>query len=911
MMEDSHMPGITALSMRASDFVLERAPGEAYFRGQRLDLDADALTLLQALLDADGATLDAASVAPAEGAARLWATVARLNEALARCAPHTTQIAHFPGQGYRLVGRCASGERMLGRTEELAHVAELLQAQRFVTITGPGGIGKTTLARAVAAHCAELYPDGIRFIDLAALAEGREVFGALGAALGIARLEREGLAQLGASLRGRRMLVLFDSCEHHTGAAAEACEALLRAASGIDLLCTSREALLANRERIVRLGPIGLPDATARADALAAARYPGVQLFVARVRAADPAGFVLDEGNVALVCAVCRAVEGVPLALELAAALVRPLGLPQLAQRTSRSLLSARMDEPPPGGRHRSLSSMLDWSYDALAPHEQQVLRALAVFRSGFTLEAAAAVAAPALDADEVANTVIELAAKSLVSMGEESAYRPRLLDLTREYALGKLAGRGELAALQERHARWMCTLVDRLERDWMLREWRDWVALYGPWVDDILAAIDWALGPGAQPLLGAHMAAIGFSLGDQVGIARDFHERVRRALRAIAPLGDVPPGLQLRLSFADAAAPDLAAVGLLKLMGEAEWVARLARDAGSPMLQGASLVAIWGHPYVRGDYPGSLASARRIARAARDSADPYLALIGQRTMAQSLHFMGRHAEARRCAEQALAGGDRRIPLAYQPSPVQVGTSVRIVLARLLWMEGAADQALAMSEEALARSESDRPSAMCQVLAMAAVPVALWRGETARGAALLRRLRERAERHGMGFWIEWAQRFEDALAVIAGRVHPQGLPSFADRHESFTKCRDHLVTFSGKLLSDEAIRRCEAGTVAWCLPELLRAQAARRIETDAFDADGGAAMLLRRSLTAARGQGALAWSLRSASTLAELYLRQENKAAARATLEPVLARCREGRATADLRAACALMGALE
>jgi ATP/maltotriose-dependent transcriptional regulator MalT len=140
--------------------------------------------------------------------------------------------------------------------------------------------------------------------------------------------------------------------------------------------------------------------------------------------------------------------------------------------------------------------------------------------------------------------------------------------------------------------------------------------------------------------------------------------------------------------------------------------------------------------------------------------------------MAQSLHFMGRHPEAHRCAALALSSCDLRIPLAYQPSPVQVGTSARIILARLLWMEGAADQALAMSEEALASAESDRPVAMCQALAVAAVPVALWRGEIAQACSLVRRLRERAEGHGMGFWIEWAQRFEDALAVIEGAAEP-------------------------------------------------------------------------------------------------------------------------------------------
>ena len=902
-------------------FSLDRARGQAHFGGVRLALDPAAFALLQALLDADGATLDPGALALPDEAARLWSGVARLNDALARCSPLAGYVASQPGEGYRLAPTRARPHLLLGRAADLARVAELLQAQRFVTIAGPGGIGKTTLARAVAAHCEGLYPDGVRFIDLAMLAEGRELAGALGAALGIARLARESLAQLGAFLRGKRMLIVFDCCEHHTDVAAQACEALLRSACGIDILCTSREPLLAQSERIVRLGPLGVPDAAGGQDgaqyraqdgahyAAAAGRYPAVQLFVARVQFDNPAGFVLDERNAALVCAVCRALAGVPLALELAASLVRTLGLHGLARQTAKWLL-----EPPGGaaqadGRHRTLASMLDWSYDMLAAHEQQVLRALAMFRGGFTLEAAGAVAGCAtLDPDSVVEIVLELAGKSLLSMGGEGGPHPaRLLGPTREYAFDKLAASGQLHAVQARHARWLDTLADRLEGDWMTLPRQAWLDLYSPWVDDFLAAIDWALGPGREPLLGARLAGIGFSLGDQIGLAREFHERVQRALNAIDLLADVPAAVRLRLNFVNAAGPGLSATASLRLMGKADWVAQLAQAADAPMLQGASLVTIWGSPYVRGDYPASLDSAKRIAQAGRAAADPYLALIGQRTLAQSLHYMGRHAEAHRCAALALSHGDLRIPLAYQPSPLQVATSVRIVLARLLWMEGSADQASAMSEEALAVSERDRPSAMCQVLAMAAVPVALWRGDTASAASLVRRLRERAEGHGMGFWIDWAQRFEDALAVIEGGADPHSLPSFGDTHDFFAKCRDHLVTFSTSLLSEASVMRCKAGLVAWCLPELLRAQGVRRLAADALDGDASAAPLLRRAMQVARAQGAPAWALRSATSLAALYQRQGAPAKARAALEPVLAHCHEGQLTADLRAAHALM----
>jgi len=815
----------------------------------------------------------------------------------------------------RLVGSdCAPG-RLLGRAEELGRVAELLQTHRFVTIVGPGGMGKTTLARALMAQCGELYPDGVRFIDLAVLAEGRELAGALGAALGIARLNLEGPAQLAACLRGQRILIVFDCCEHHTRIAAHACEALLRAVPGIDVLCTSREALLAHSERIVRLSPMSLPGAAEASDPAAAARSAAVALFVARADRDNPAGLTLDADNVALVCGICRAVEGVPLALELAAALVRPLGLRALAQQTSRWLLGPPAGTALPGERRRTVSGMLDWSYDALSPDEQRVLRCLAVFRGNFTLEAAGAVAsAPSGDPDSAIDTVIELAGKSLVSLrGEGGSCRARLLDLTREYAMDKLAANGELHAVQQGHARWMAILMDRLERDWLALPRTEWIDAYGPWVDDVLAAIDWALGPGKAPLLGARLAGVGFSLGDQIGVAREFQECVRRAVDAIDQPNDPPLqviSILLRLNAVNADGRDLSAHSYRRLMDAAERNLRLARKAGSTVLQGTPLTAMWGWPYVRGDYPASLLGAEQIRRAAGASADPYLELIGQRTMAQSLHFSGRHAEARQCATLALAGSHRRIPLAYQPSPVQIGTSMRIVLARVLWMEGAADQAVTMGREALASAEGDRPVALCQALCVAAIPIALWRGELAHARGMLVRLRELAEGHGLGFWLDWAVRFADALEVIDGAVAMQDRPSFADTQEFSAKCRDHLVTFSPVLLTADAVSRCAAGLVGWCMPELLRAQARARLSQDGEDRDGGAVTLLRRSLALAQDQGALGWALRSATDLAGLYLEQGAAVQGRATLEPVLARCREGQGTADLRLALALRARL-
>jgi hypothetical protein len=162
----------------------------------------------------------------------------------------------------------------------------------------------------------------------------------------------------------------------------------------------------------------------------------------------------------------------------------------------------------------------------------------------------------------------------------------------------------------------------------------------------------------------------------------------------------------------------------------------------------------------------------------------------------------------------------------------------------------------------------------------------------------------------MEYWDGWARRFKEALNVIEGRADPDTQSFFKETHDFSAKCRDHLVTFSHLLLTDDAIARVDAGMVGWCAPELLRAKALRRLSGDAADSGGDAAAMLRSSLALAQEQGAPGWSLRSATSLAALYLHQGARARARATLEPVLARCTEGQGTADMRAALALAACL-
>lgn len=887
-------------------FRLDDDSGRAWFEGRPLPLEPAQFRLLRALLARDpGIRTDAGTV---EG----------LNAALARCSARAGYVAQFADDAYALLPAVQARAPLVGREDALARIDGHVENHRLVTIVGAGGIGKTTLAHAVAARRAAHYLDGVCVVDMTALAEGRELAAALSAALS-AVLDVPGagmasLQQVVHALRGRRMLILLDSCERLLEVVAQASEALLRAGPGIDVLATSREPLRAAGEWIVRLGPVAVPPAGSWSVSQAAG-YASVQIFVTHANTQGRGGFVLDDANAALVCALCRQLDGVPLALELAAALVGSVGLARLVDEASTRLLRPGPAQPEAHAdprrtrvvqRHASLSAMLDWSYDLLSADEQRVLRRLAVFRGGFTLDAAAAVAAVDDGDDDsveaAADTVIELGAKSLVSMSAEGGARHRVLDMTRDYAFAKLAASGELARIQERHARWLCGLMGRFEQDWETMPRRAWIGLYAPWIDDLLAAIDWSLGEGNAPLLGAELAAVGFSLGDQVGAGREFTPWIERAL-AGQHAGMAPPQLLLRLLSAYSDNRDPATYSLDARIADAERALELGRSTGTTLHLAAPLLSLWGWPFVRGAFPASLAAAERIGAVAAAGGDPILALIGQRTLAQSLHFMGRHRAARDAAQRALAGSARRIPLAYAPSPVHIRTSMRIILARLLWMEGCAEQAALVAEEAVEWSLEDRPVAMCQALALAAVPVAIWSGDMARAAAATARLRDRAERYGLVFWANWAGRFEDALAVIGGNAAARGRASLAARDQGVAMQRDHLATFCPALLTDDVEERCASGLVLWCAPEVLRVRGLRLQGTD----PAGAERLFRASLTLAQEQGAPAWALRSATSLAALQLESDAAAQAHATLAPLRAALREGAATADVRAADALL----
>src|SRR5580698_3059423 len=303
--------------------------------------------------------------------------------------------------------------RMIGRDEIAATLVTQLSRRRLVTIVGPGGIGKTTVGLAVAERLIDTYEHGVWMIDLAPLSDPHLVSSAVATVLGVEIRTDDPLPALAAALRDRRLLLLLDTCGPVVDAAASLAAALLSGTSGVDILATSREPLGVPGERVHRLAPLNCPEPSSEVTAAEAAAFTAVQLFVERV-AAIVEDFALTDANAALVVAICRRLDGLPLAIEFAAPRVEVLGIEGLAARLDDSfprLLGAQRRAAIP--RHRTMQAVIDWSYGLLDEDEQRFFRALGIFAGGFTGEAAAAVAVDA--ANDAIDRLVDLVAKSLV----------------------------------------------------------------------------------------------------------------------------------------------------------------------------------------------------------------------------------------------------------------------------------------------------------------------------------------------------------------------------------------------------------------------------------------------------------------------------------------------------------------
>jgi predicted ATPase/DNA-binding winged helix-turn-helix (wHTH) protein len=817
---------------------------------------------------------------------------------------------------------------LIGRDDEVEEVSNLVGAGRLVTLTGPGGIGKTRIALAVARRLLPQFPDGVWLAEFSPLSDpgliATTIAAAVGLELGGGALSAQRLAQ---ALAVRRLLMVLDTCEHVIDAAATMAEAVLRAGSAAHIVATSREPLRVEGERLYRVSPLAVP----AEDAESLLEYGAARLFVERARAAE-SDLVPDLGGATAIAAICRRLDGIPLAIEMAAARVATLGVEGLAARLDdrfRLLTRGRRTALP---RHQTLRATLDWSHELLAEPERVLLRRLAVFAGAFNLEAVGAVVASAETASaDVVDGISSLVAKSLVVADVDHASpRYRLLDTTRAYALEKLAEGGEQEQFARRHAEYYRDSFERAEAELEMRPTADWLGDYARQIDNLRAALGWAFSPGGDVEIGVTLTAAATPLWMLLSLFEECRDRVEHALAAHG-VGTGEGARRAMKLYAALGASVINGANTTLLALDTAWTRALeiAESLDDVEYQLRALWGLWVTNWASGRHRAALVLAQKFSALAASRSDPNDRLVGDRLIGVSEHFLGALPSARYHLDLMLA---HYVPPVHKSQLIRFQTDQRVVasafLGRVLWLQGFPDQALRAAERSV---DEARPSghamSLSYILAHGAYPVALWAGDLALAERYVGMLNDLSVRHSLVRWRAFGDSHQGMLAIKRGdiatglRLLRSGLDEPGDVNASFRSfmflaemaralaCVGQVD--EGLAALEEAIARADETDERWNIAELLRIKGELLLLQGTPGAAATAEDHFRQALDWARRQGALSWELRAATSLAHLLHHQRRSADGMALLRQVYDRFTEGFDTADLRAAKALLHDLD
>jgi predicted ATPase/DNA-binding winged helix-turn-helix (wHTH) protein len=932
---------------------------ELLTQGELLKLGGRAFDVLMTLIDARGAIVSKDALM-----ARVWpnriveennlqSQIVALRKAF---GPDRDLIRTVSGRGYQFTGeigvppasadeRAGAGavgmepkstgpetnlpepvSRLIGRDEEISEIVNLVAGHRLVTLTGAGGIGKTRLALALARELLPHFADGVWLAEFSPIADPGLVPATVAAAVGLDLGGGDASTQTVAqALANQQLLLVLDTCEHVIDAASALAEIVLRAGSAVHVIATSREPLRAEGEWIYPVQALSVPvaDAVADDDPL---QYGAVRLFIERAQAAQP-HFAPDRRFVAIIAAICRRLDGIPLAIELAAARAAALGIEQLATRLDDRfhLLTAGRRTALP--RHQTLRATLDWSYQLLPEDERVVLHRLAIFAGPFALEAATSVvASPEIAPPQVVDGVASLVAKSLLAATVDgSTARYRLLDTTRAYALEKLVESGELQTVARRHAEFYSDLFERAEAEWEARPTAEWLAHYGWRINNLRAALDWAFSPDGDTSTGMALTAAAVPLWMHLSLMDECRSRVEQALAVFdaEPSRDEPRGMKLytalatSLTYTGGTPPEL----------EAAWTKtlELAERLDDTEYRLRAVWELWTLNRASRWRRAALTQAQRFCALASNRTDPNHRLVGERMLGITRHYLGDQVSARRHLEGVLdeyvETENRSHIVRFQ---VDLRVSARTFLAPSLWLLGYPDQAMRAAEAAIEEARAaNHALSVCHALVFGACPTALLAGDLTSGEHYASMLIDHSARHGLARWHAYGCGYQGALVIKRGDIAAglQLLRAGFDELGGFATLRfmDFLMpealcrageVAEGLATVDEAIARSEETEEHRLTAELLRIKGELLLLQGRPEAPTTAEDLFRQALDWARRQETLSWELRCVTSLARLLSDQGRSAEALALLHPVYNRFTEGFATADLRAAKALLDGL-
>ncbi len=719
--------------------------------------------------------------------ANLKVNIVGLRRALSQGSTET-YIVTVPGRGYRFVApvdvraaRPAAAARpaipnarklpdlpaAIGRDREIARIVGTLGRSRSVTVVGPGGVGKTTVAVAVAHHELPANPDGVAFVDLSTVGDAQYALAAIAAGLGARQSSGDALTEITDLLSGRQMLVVIDNCEHLSATVAAIVNHLLGALPGIRILATSREPLGTLAENIHRLPTLAIPTREQAMTAEKALGFAAVQLFVAR--AGGHGGFRLDDADAPVVAAICQRLDGIPLAIELAASKALALGVPTLsAMLEQRFLLFSNGDRSVPL-RQQTLLATLDWSYRILSDDEAGLLRLLSVFAGRFQLEDVVAISAEiGFDAPQAIGTLERLVGRSIVYTDyRQGVLHYRLLESTRAYALEKLGDTDERDRALERHARHILTKFERSAKEQKWRPKDEWMTEYADRVDDLRNALSWAFGPGGDGMLGVQLTVAGIPLWTELSSIAEMQSRLERALIAAKDLGNCPAETIMILIGARAVGMNFAQQ--MDPVTEATWneCYRLGVEMHKPEYQ---LHGLWGLAayllYVGRTLEG-IARLEQFLGIAEAQSDWAALAEGNRMMGMAELYIGQIQAARQRVEKIARYHQAPTdPVHFARFHSEHGVHIMSTFAVILWAAGDPDRAMRVARSAVERAEiTGHIVSQSNALAVSAIPVAVWTGDADRAALYIAKLEENGRKEDIGIWQQACRFYKSAIRV--------------------------------------------------------------------------------------------------------------------------------------------------
>ena len=809
---------------------------------------------------------------------------------------------------------------MIDREVEIEQIPTRLRATRFVTIVGAGGVGKTTLAIAVGHQLMGSFDGALLFVDFSMVSDPALVGTVVASLFGLSVQSENAAPSIIAYLRDKRILLILDTCEHLVEPVAAFASSIFASAPNVHILATSREALQAEGENVYRLDALAYPPEGSGLTAEAARTFPAVQLFVERARASG-AQLHFSDDEAPVVANLCRRLDGVALAIELAARRVETYGVHGTAQLLDQRLALSWLGPRSAPPRQRTLHATMDWSYSLLSELERAILRRLAVFVGHFTLDAVTTVCGYDVSRKDVLNTIDSLIAKSMVAtrpIGIVMSYR--LLDTTRAYALDIQIDEAEAHDLAVRHATHCVEWLEQRGRDWSTFSSGVERTSHFASMNNVRAALEWCFGEEGNTRLGIQLAAAAVEIFLAMSLLPECHRWSQRALVALdAETVGSPEEMRLQAGLG---------VSSSQMQGESDTVSEalkrslaIAEAKGDTAYQAGLLNMQFMFHGRSGNFKKLLECAQRCRDVAESSDDLAIKALAHANLGRALQFAGDLGGSRteldslmRMLSQSQQGS---IFLGYDPH-YRSG----IALARTLWLQGYPGQAVDHVRDAVKASEAMGHSAALALVLAGAASIFLWIGDIDSAQYYVDRSYSLAEANAMGPLMAIGRCRKAEVTIRRGEVR-QGVddlraglkPIHAARHELLTTEFNMELALGllalghaedGLKLVNEAIDRVNGSGELFQMPELLRVRGKLLCAMPATSRDE-AEGCFRESLDLARLQGARAWELRTATDFAAFMTDTKHRNSAKRLLEETYGSFTEGFETTDLKMAADLL----